>query len=358
VTVIHGCIDAAIYDILVGPLEEAGSRLTSLARGRVLPLVTDAQIFALHGDRLRAILPFEPILVPEGEAAKDWDILADLIGQFSGMDVTRDTPILALGGGSIGDVAGLAASLFKRGCPVVQIPTTLLAQVDSAVGGKTAIDWRGQKNLIGTFHQPSLVIADPAFLQTLDMRQLRAGYAEIVKYGLIDDPQFFDWCETNGAVLIAEDESLRLAAIEHCVRAKLRFVTGDVEDRSGARALLNLGHSFGHAIESISVPGTLLHGEAVAIGLCLAFGFSVELGLCLSEDEARVRDHLASIGLPTQLGEIGLADRGLTIVDAIKRDKKAGPQGITLVLVRGIGRAEVSRDIESRRLSEFLAEAD
>ena len=320
-----------------------------------MPLVTDPRVLELHGDKLRAILPVEPILIPEGEAAKDWHVLAELLGHLTRLNITRDTPILALGGGSIGDVAGLAASLFKRGCPIVHIPTTLLAQADSAIGGKTAIDWQGQKNLVGTFHQPSLVIADPAFLETLDPRQLRAGYAEVVKYGLIDDPAFFEWCEAHGAALLAGDQALRQTAIEHCVRAKLRLVAGDVEDRQGRRALLNLGHSFAHAIETASGLGPVLHGEAVAIGLCLAFGFSVELGLCRSEDEDRVRAHLASIGLPTRLDDVGLAGAGQELLDAIKSDKKAGAEGISLILVRGIGRAEVARGVDPRHLADFLA---
>ena len=190
-------------------------------------------------------------------------------------------PIVALGGGSVGDVAGLAASLFKRGCPVVHVPTTLLAQADSAVGGKTAIDAFGEKNLIGSFHQPALVVADPAFLDTLDPRQLRSGYAEIVKYGLIDDPAFFAWCEANGAALLAGDPRLRATTPSPPRSAPRRgSIAGDVEDRSGQRALLNLGHSFAHAIESEAGLGTVLHGEAVAIGLVLALRFSAELGLC------------------------------------------------------------------------------
>jgi len=357
VTILRAGAGEAPYDILLGPLDEAGPRLTALSRGRALPLVTDAHVFALHGDRLKALVAVEPILVPEGEAAKHWDVLAQLLGDFSRLDVTRDTPIIAFGGGSIGDVAGLAASLFKRGCPIVHIPTTLLALADSAIGGKTAIDWDNQKNLVGTFHQPSLVIADSALLDTLDARQLRAGYAEIVKYGLIDDLAFFAWCEANGAALIAGDQTLRHAAIEHCIAAKLRLVAGDIEDRSGARAQLNLGHSFAHAIESASGLGALLHGEAVAIGLCLAFGFSVELGLCRVADETRVARHLALIGLPTRLDEIGLSGRGDDLLDAIRRDKKAGPEGIALVLARGIGQAEIFRAIDPRRLAQFLAEA-
>jgi len=355
-TVIRGKVGAFDYDIVVGPLADAGGLLTSLARGKAMPLVTDARVFALHGDSIRAITPIEPIFLPEGEAAKDWNVLADLLGHLSRLNVTRDTPILALGGGSIGDVAGLAASLFKRGCPIVHLPTTLLAQADSAIGGKTAIDWNGQKNLIGTFHQPSLVIADPAFLETLDARQLRAGYAEVVKYGLIDDLAFFHWCETNGAAVIEGDRDLRRVAIEHCVKAKLRLVSKDVDDRRGLRALLNLGHSFGHAIETVSGLGTVLHGEAVATGLCLALDLSVELGMCPSEDAARVRNHLTSIGLPTRLDEIGVANAG-ALLDAIRHDKKAGPDGISLILLRGIGRAEVVRGIDPQRLTEFLAEA-
>ena len=355
-TVIRGKVGGFDYDIVVGPLADADGRLTALARGQVLPLVTDARIFALHGDSLRAITQIEPIFLPEGEAAKDWNVLAELLGHLSRLNVTRDTPILALGGGSIGDVAGLAASLFKRGCPIVHIPTTLLAQADSAIGGKTAIDWDGHKNLIGTFHQPSLVVADPAFLETLGPRQLRAGYAEAVKYGLIDDPAFFDWCEANGAAALAGDQGLRRTAIEYCIKAKLRFVSGDVDDRLGLRALLNLGHSFGHVIETVSGLGIILHGEAVAIGLCLATDFSVMLGMCPSEDAARVRNHLSSIGLPTQLAEIGVANPAI-LIDAIKRDKKAGPDGISLILMRGIGRAEVIRGINPQRLAEFLAEA-
>ena len=356
-TVIRGSVDATAYDVLVGPLADAGDRFIALARGRALPLVTDGRVLALHGDKLQAIFSVEPIVLPEGEAAKDWTVLAELLGHLTRLDVTRDTPILALGGGSIGDVTGLAASLFKRGCPVIHIPTTLLAMADSAIGGKTAIDWNGQKNLVGTFHQPSLVIADPAFLRTLDIRQLRAGYAEVVKYGLIADPAFFQWCEVNGAALLAGDQALTHTAIEHCVRAKLRLVAGDIEDRSGIRALLNLGHTFGHAIESVSGLGTLLHGEAVAVGLCLAFGFSVELGLCPREDAARLEAHLAFVGLPVRLADVGLKGAATALLTAIKSDKKAESKGVSLILVRGIGRAELFREVDTRRLADFLMKA-
>lgn len=343
--------------ILIGPLADAAGQLRSLSDDYVLPLVTDERVHGLYGERIRAIVPIEPIFVPEGEAAKSWEVLASIFDQLSQRGITRDTPILALGGGSIGDVAGLAASLFKRGCPIVQIPTTLLAQADSAIGGKTAIDWHGQKNLVGTFHQPSLVVADPAFLHTLDARQLRAGYAEVAKYGLIDDPAFFEWCETNGAALLAGDHELRLTAITRCIEAKLRFVANDFEDRSGTRALLNLGHTFGHAIESVAGPAAILHGEAVAIGLCLAFGFSVQLGLCPSGDEVRVRAHVASVGLPTRLSEIALTNAVPELLEAIRLDKKVGQEGISLVLARGIGRAEIFRGVDQKKLAKYLDRA-
>ena len=254
-----------MYEVLVGELSQTLDRIGAIAEGRPLPLVTDARVLALHGARLAPIALQPPILVAEGEAAKDWDGLAVIIDGLAKRGVPRGTPILALGGGSIGDVTGLAASLFKRGCPVIHIPTTLLAQADSAIGGKTAIDAAGQKNLVGSFHAaPS---CHPAMLDTLDHRQLRSGYAEIVKYGLIDDPSFFAWCESHGARLLAGDREARIHAITYCIRAKARFVSADPLDLNGQRALLNLGHSFAHAIECAAGIGRLLHGEAVAIGL-------------------------------------------------------------------------------------------
>ena len=264
-----------------------------------------------------------PILVPEGEAAKDWDVLHHLLGDLAERNVSRDTPIVALGGGSVGDLAGLAAALFKRGCPVVHLPTTLLAQADSAIGGKTAIDAFGEKNLIGTFHQPALVIADPAFLDTLDERQLRSGYAEIVKYGLIDDPAFFAWCEANGRGAprrrTATCASTRSPPPS---RAKARIVAGDVEDRTGQRALLNLGHSFAHAIESEAGLGTILHGEAVALGLVLAFRFSAELGLCPPPTPTGSRPISPPSACRRGSAEVGLSAAAAQLLDWMARDKK------------------------------------
>ncbi len=340
------------YDVLVGPLDQARGRITALGD---LILVSEPRVFALHGDRVATLLGCTaPILLPEGEAAKQWDVLHTLLAEFAERGASRSTTIVALGGGSVGDVSGLAASLFKRGCPVVQIPTTLLAQADSAVGGKTAIDAFGEKNVIGTFHQPSLVIADPTFLETLDPRQLRSGYAEIIKYGLIDDVSFFDWCLANGTALIAgDDPAHRDFAISTALSAKARLIAGDVEDRSGQRALLNLGHSFAHAIESEAGLGALLHGEAVALGLILALRFSAALGHCDSSAADQLAAHLAAIGLPTILDEVGVSPPAL--LAWIARDKKNEGTTLTLILARGIGQAFIARDVDPDQLAAFLS---
>ena len=340
----------ADYEVVVGNLIEALPKIAALAGGLRLPIISDARVFGLHGERLPGIALDPPILIPEGEAAKDWATLAFITESLATLDVKRGTPILALGGGAVGDVAGLAASLFKRGCPIVHIPTTLLAQADSAIGGKTAIDGREQKNLAGSFHHPLLVIADPALLDTLDERQMRSGYAEVVKYGLIDDPDFFVWCEANGEALLAGNGIARCAAIEHCVRAKARFVAADPNDTIGTRALLNLGHSFGHAIEAVAGQA-MLHGEAVAMGMTLALQFSAELGFCSIDDADRLETHLWAAGLPTTLGKLDPD----AVYAAMLSDKKATASGLTLILARGIGRAFVAKDIGQERLRRFLA---
>jgi len=344
------------YDVVVGPIESGLEHIRELAAGRRPILVSEPKVFALHGNGLAEELGADPILLPEGEAAKDWDQLHWLLATLAERNAGRDTPLLALGGGSVGDVTGLAASLFKRGCPIVHVPTTLLSQADSAVGGKTAVDAFGEKNLIGTFYQPALVVADPAFLDTLDARQLRAGYAEVIKYGLIDDPAFFAWCEANGRGLLAGHPDLRLHAITNSIKAKARIVAGDVEDRSGKRALLNLGHSFGHAIESETGLGEVLHGEAIAVGLALAFRFSAEVGICPPGDADRVSTHLAACGLPSRLADVGISN-GTKLVNWMVRDKKSRDGRISLILARGIGRAFMEPTVESRRLTDFLDRA-
>lgn len=350
-TVIHVAHAGADYDVLVASLAEALPRLAELASGRRLPMISDRKVHDLYGRLFGSIAIDEPILVPSGEAAKDWRVLEDVIDRLAAPEVKRGTPIIALGGGSVGDVAGLAASLFKRGCPIIHVPTTLLAQADSAIGGKTAIDAAGQKNLVGSFHHPLLVIADPALLDTLDERQMLSGYAEVVKYGLIDDPGFFEWCEANGGAAIAGAGTARCAAVEHCIRAKTRFVTADPYDNQGIRALLNLGHTFGHAIEALA-GHDLLHGEAIAVGAVLAFEFSVELGLCPAGDAERVRAHLQSAGLPVAIADVGL--NGPAIFQAMKSDKKSTEAGPTLILCNGIGQAFVAQDIDPNRLAAFL----
>jgi 3-dehydroquinate synthase len=344
-------------EVLIGDIAEAGGAIREMARGMALPLVSDERLLSLYGGRLLDVFEFEPILIPEGEPAKCWEVLQHLIERFSELGVSRSASIVAFGGGSVGDVTGLAASLFKRGCPLIHIPTTFLSQVDSALGGKTAIDALGQKNLVGTFHLPAMIVSDVAFLDTLEPRQMRSGYAEAVKYGLIDDADFFGWCETNGAALLAGDPGLRATVVEHCLRAKARLVADDLRDTSGRRALLNLGHSFGHAIESLAGLENVLHGEGVAIGLCMAFAFSAASGICSAADARLVRDHFDGVGLPTSLAAVGMAGRGAELLPLIRQDKKADACSVNLVLARGIGEAFVARNVDVAALADFLSQA-
>ena len=353
-TIIRVEVAPRAYEVVVGPLAGAIDRIRDLAASSRPILISEPKIFGLYGAALAEALQADPILVPEGEAAKDWLQLHQLLEAMAKLAPTRTTPIVALGGGSVGDVAGLAAALFKRGCPIVHIPTTLLAQADSAIGGKTAIDAFGEKNLIGTFHQPSLVVADPSLLDTLDERQLRAGYAEVAKYGLIDDPAFFAWCEASARGILAGHPDLRRQAITTSIRSKARIIAGDVEDRSGQRALLNLGHSFGHAIEAETGLGNMLHGEAVALGLSLAFRFSAELGICPKSDADRVTAHLAACGLPTRTTEAGLRGSSARLVKRMAGDKKNAPGRLALILARGIGKAFLEPNVDARRLADFL----
>ena len=347
---------AASHPLLIGDLGRGLDHFHALlSHGEALPLVTDERLWALHGAPLRDRFAVRPLFVPEGEKAKTIEALTSLLQGLAEIGADRSTPIVALGGGSVGDVAGLAASLFKRGCPIVHIPTTLLAQVDSAIGGKAAIDFAGQKNLVGAFHQPAAVMADPALLATLGERQMRAGFAEVVKYGVIDDPAFFTWCEAHGRELLDGHLERLAEAVEKCALAKARIIGDDVRDRSGRRALLNLGHSFGHAIEAAAGLGTVLHGEAVAIGMVLALRFSAELGHCDPGEARRLAELLARAGLPTTLGEARVT--GQALLHHIAHDKKNEGGAITLVLARGIGRAFVQRNVPRERLAAFLAAA-
>lgn len=290
-------------------------------------LVTDANVAAAGWPgRLGADFAGRFILAP-GEASKSLATVERLLDALIEAGIGRKDCVVAVGGGVVGDVAGFAAALLKRGCQWAAVPTSLIAQADAAIGGKTAVNARQGKNLIGAFHDPAAVLIDPATLATLPEAELRAGYAEVVKYGLIADPDFFAWCEANGAALIAGDEAARLYAIETCVRAKTAVVAEDPRDENGVRAMLNFGHSFGHAIEAETA---MRHGEAVAIGMAMAFRLSVERGLCPAEDAERAIAHLASVGLPVDstVDPDRLAER-------MAHDKKGG----ALVLTRGIGKA-------------------
>ena len=338
------------YDILIEPgaLARAEAILAPYTRGRLV-VVTDANVAAHHA------IPGETIVLDAGEATKSWAVLETLLDRLLDLGIERGDHIVALGGGVIGDLVGFAASILKRGCGFVQVPTTLLAQVDSSVGGKTAINVRAGKNLVGSFHQPAFVLIDPDVLDTLPPRETAAGYAEVVKYGLIDDPAFFAWCEANAAALLAGDGSARSDAIAHSVAAKARIVAEDERETTGRRALLNLGHTFGHALEAeTGFSDRLLHGEAVACGMALAFRFSVAQGLCPPADAERVSAHLAAIGLPATLAAAGVDAGVATLVAHMAHDKKMAGGRLPFLLARGIGETFVARDVDLASVAAFL----
>ena len=334
-----------------GLVERAGDVLAPFALKGRLVVISDENVWALQGGRLA--IDAEPILLPPGEGSKSWAGLEALIGSLLARGVERSDHLVAFGGGVIGDLAGFAASILKRGCGLIQIPTTLLAQVDSSVGGKTGINTAAGKNLVGTFNQPAIVLIDPACLDTLPERQLRAGYAEVVKYGLLGDPEFFAWCEANGESLINGDPEARQHAIEVSVAAKAAIVAADERETGGKRALLNLGHTFAHALEAeTGFSDLLLHGEAVGLGMALAFRFSAERGICTEVDAERVADHLESVGLTTTLGPIPAS--GAKLVEHMRHDKKASGGRLPFILVRGIGEAFVDKKVDLADVAAFL----
>ena len=352
------------YDIQVGlgALAEAGRYLAPLLTQRRVVTVTDSTVAELHLPMLASALDdagiaHQTVVVPPGEASKSFARFEWLAERLLDARVERGTTLLALGGGVVGDLAGFAASVLLRGIDYVQLPTTLLAQVDSSVGGKTGINARHGKNLVGTFHQPRLVLADIGTLETLPRRQLLAGYAEVVKYGLIRDPAFFAWLEAHGAELIDGDPDLRHRAVVTACRAKAELVAED-EREAGARRLLNLGHTFGHALEAETEFGDeLLHGEAVAIGMVAAFALSARLGLCPAADTDRVRRHLAAVGLPTGLGNLShRAWDARRVIAHMARDKKVRDGKVAFVLTHGIGRAMVTDSVTPDQLIEVLEE--
>lgn len=359
-------LGARSYDILVGDgvLSDAGERIAAVTKGRAPIVVTDANVAPLHLDSLNAamieagIAPSPAIILPAGEKTKDFGHFQTLLDDILGRGIERSTVLLALGGGVIGDITGFAAASALRGIDFIQVPTTLLSQVDSSVGGKTGINSRHGKNLIGAFHQPRLVIADTATLDTLPKREVLAGYAEVVKYGLIRLPDFFTWLENNGQRVVDGDSAARRHAVTTSCRAKADIVGVD-ERESGDRALLNLGHTFGHALEAATGFGqTLLHGEGVSIGMVLAFDLSVKLGLCPAEDAQRARAHLASVGLPVRPTDIpGVAWNVDELIRSMAKDKKVSDGRITFILANGIGKAFTRRDVDADAVRAVLSDS-
>ena len=351
------------YDIVIGRglLASLGERIKNLRPDARVAIVTDETVAAHHLAAAEAALKAvdidsAPILVPAGEGSKNYATFEKVCEAIIAARVERNDLVVALGGGVIGDLAGFAAACARRGLDFVQVPTTLLAQVNSSVGGKTGINSRQGKNLVGAFHQPVLVVADSALLDTLPKREFRAGYAEVAKYGLLGDAAFFAWLEKNWQDVFAGGPG-REHAIAVCCRAKAGIVARD-ERETGERALLNLGHTFGHALEAgCGFSDRLLHGEAVALGIALAFEFSAKKGLISAADAARVSAHLAAVGLPTHVKDVpGGVPPVDTLMDLISQDKKVKRGALTLILVRGIGQAFIEKNVDAGRVHAFLTD--
>jgi len=323
-------------------------------------IVTNDVVAPLYLSKLKQALQgvrVIEILVADGEGAKDWPTLEKILDALLAARCGRDTLLVALGGGVVGDLAGFAAAVYQRGIPFLQVPTTLLAQVDSSVGGKTAINHARGKNMIGAFHQPRAVISDVATLDTLPDRELRAGLAEVIKHALALDLAFVEWLEGNIQDVLNRERLALAYVVKRCCELKARIVAAD-ERESGVRALLNFGHTFGHALEAETGFGdALLHGEAVALGMVLAFDFAVRLGIASGQDATRVRRHLERMGLPSELSAVGLTNKADALLAHMGRDKKVRDGRITLILPRRIGDAYVMRDAKSEDLRAFLAEA-
>ncbi|GGC23369.1 3-dehydroquinate synthase [Novosphingobium marinum] len=355
-------IAARPYEVRIeaGLLAELVPHCKVLLRKRDVPIVTDRNVHNAWGDMVDGALRaagHEPRwrILPAGEESKSWHHLSSLVDWLLDLGVERGDHVLALGGGVIGDLTGFAAAILKRGCNFIQLPTTLLAQVDSSVGGKTAINTGAGKNLVGAFHQPALVLADLAVLDTLPDRELLAGYAEVVKYGLIGDPDFFAWCDANGHALLSGEAEMREYAVATSVRAKARIVAEDERETSGTRALLNLGHTFGHALEAeTGFSSILLHGEAVALGMVLAARYSARRGHMAHASAEHVASHLAEAGLRSELTSLGLDCDGRTLVGHMLHDKKMDAGTLPFVLMNGIGKAFLARDVDLDDVSAFL----
>lgn len=361
---VHVPLGDRAYDVRIGAglINRAGAEIAPLlARPRVA-IVTDETVAGLHLTRLREVLSTqgiasEALILPAGEATKSWPHLTRTVEWLLEQRVERRDIVIAFGGGVIGDLVGFAAAILRRGVRFVQMPTTLLSQVDSSVGGKTGINSPAGKNLIGAFHQPSLVLADIAVLDTLTPRDFLAGYGEVAKYGLLGDGDFFDWLEVN-APLLRDDMAVRQQAVAHSVGMKAGIVTRD-ETEQGERALLNLGHTFGHALESATgYSDRLLHGEGVAIGCALAFDLSARMGLCSQEAPSRVLAHLRQMGMPASLRDVpGDLPDDAGLIALMGQDKKVIDGQLRFVLARGIGEAFVSDDVTRDMLAAVLRDA-
>jgi 3-dehydroquinate synthase len=352
------------YDVVIGAglFASAADEIARRLGRRRMAIVTDATVARHHLPPLEAALAARglhagTLALPAGEATKSFAVLTHVCDRLLAFGLERSDLVIALGGGVIGDLAGFAAAILRRGVRFVQVPTTLLAQVDSSVGGKTGINTVQGKNLVGAFHQPALVLADPATLATLPDRQMRAGYAEVVKYGLLGDADFYAWLERHGRDVLAREADALANAVAHSVAMKAAIVGRD-ETETGERMLLNLGHTFGHALESwAGYSDRLLHGEAVAIGMCLAFRLSERLGLAPPQTAARVAAHLKAAGLATRIGDIAGGQPACDeLLHLMAQDKKKRDGRLTLILAEGIGRAIVSREVGEAAIAAFLAE--
>ncbi len=352
------------YDISIGEglLARAGGIVAPLLRRPMTAIVTDSNVAAAHLATLERALAAHgirstAIVMPPGEATKSYQHLAELCDRLLAAGIERRDRIIAFGGGVIGDLAGFAAAILRRGVDFIQIPTTLLSQVDSSVGGKTGINSPHGKNLIGAFHQPLAVITDISLLNTLPKRELASGYAEVAKYGLLGDNGFFEWLEAAAPTIMRGDAQARIHAIKRSCEAKARIVAED-ETETGVRALLNLGHTFGHALESATnYSQRLLHGEGVSIGMVQAFRFSERLKLCAPGTSERVALHLKGVGLPTHVSQIpGDLPPAATLLDMMRQDKKAQGGKLTFILVKGVGEAFIAKDVPDHDVLDFLTE--
>ncbi|GAA6186946.1 3-dehydroquinate synthase [Litorivita sp. NS0012-18] len=362
---VHVDLGARAYDIHIGTglVAEAGALIAPLLRRARVAVVSDENVAALHLEALRAGLAaggveMVSLVLPAGEGTKSWPHFTRTVEWLLEQKVERGDVVVAFGGGVIGDLVGFAAAVLRRGVRFVQIPTSLLAQVDSSVGGKTGINAPQGKNLIGAFHQPSLVLADTGVLGTLTERDFLAGYGEVVKYGLLGDAAFFDWLEANAAKAAAGDMAARIYAVKRSVQMKAEIVQRD-ETEQGERALLNLGHTFCHALESATGYGArLLHGEGVAIGCALAFELSARMGLCSQEDPSRLRAHLRDMKMKVDIADIaGELPDADGLIALMAQDKKVVDGQLRFILARGIGESFVSSDVDPALVREILAEA-